>query len=53
MKIKILCVLIIMMSVHNFEINKTFYNYLKNNSDFEIIDIDFNSSKSRELSNDL
>lgn len=42
-----------MISVHNFEINKTFYNYLKNNSEFEIIDIDFNKSKSRELSNDL
>ena len=37
----------------NFEINRTFYNYLKNNSNYEIIDIDFNSSqyKSRGLTN--
>lgn len=35
-----------MICVNNNELNRT----LKNNSDFEIINIDFNSSKSRELS---
>ena len=51
MKIKLIHLLILMISVNNFGINITFYEHLKNNSDFEIINIDSNMLKSRELSN--